>query len=64
MADDITEERRDALLAALQEERRGYEARGLTDRVLGVEGEITRLGGAASPGTQRRPRRAKGGEDA
>ncbi len=58
MSDDsLTEERREALLAALAEERRGYETLGRGDRVRLVDAEITRLGGGASPAAAKRPRR-------
>jgi hypothetical protein len=56
-ADDITEERREALLAALEQERRGYLMRDRGDRVHLVDAEITRLGGGASPDAVKRPRR-------
>lgn len=55
--DNLTEERREALLAALQAERHGYETQGRGDRVRMVDAEITRLGGGASPAVERRPRR-------
>lgn len=55
--DSLTEERREALLAALEQERRGYETHGREERVRLVDAEITRLGGGAAPGVQKRPRR-------
>lgn len=56
--DNITEERMKALITALEQERRGYAARGLADRVRLVDAEIMRLGGAAAMNVERRPRRA------
>lgn len=55
--DSLTEERREATLAALEAERRGYAMRGREDRVSLVDAEITRLGGGASPAASKRPRR-------
>lgn len=38
--------RRAAHIAALEDERRGYEVRGLTERAKQVDGELKRLKGA------------------
>lgn len=39
----------DAMIAALLEERRGYVARGLTDRVKLVDAQLAALGHKAAP---------------
>lgn len=39
----------DAMIAALLEERRGYAARGLTDRVKLVDAQLAALGHKAAP---------------
>ncbi len=51
------EQEREARVAALLAERRGYELRGLDDRVAGVDAELTRLAGEAEAPAKRRGRR-------
>lgn len=54
-----TDEQIKAKVAGLLEERRGYLARGLTDRVAAVDAELKRLGSAGSPPAKRATRRTK-----
>lgn len=54
----MTDEQRAAKIAALLEERRGYQERGLTDRAAAVDAELARLGAEGKPKAKRAARRA------
>jgi hypothetical protein len=61
----VTEEDRKARIVALLEERRGYEQRGLKERVEAVNRELRRLGAEGAPPAaraERRPSRRASGE--
>ena len=55
--EEMTEEERTSKIAALLEERRGYELRGLNDRVAAVDAELRRLGAQAVPARKRAAKR-------
>ena len=58
----MTNEQRTSQIRALLEERRGYEARGLTDRVNDVNTELTLIGYEGAPvatRAEKRPRSLK-----
>jgi hypothetical protein len=54
---DVTNEQKKAKVAALLTERRGYENRGLSDRVAQVDEELRRLGASAKAPAKRAERR-------
>jgi hypothetical protein len=59
---DVSKEDDKATIAALLEERRGYEMRGQADRVAQVDRQLSALGhnaAKASARAEKRPRRAK-----
>jgi hypothetical protein len=53
----MTEEERQRLIVALEQERAGYVLRGLDDRVADVDATLRRLGASVVP--RRPPRKAK-----
>lgn len=53
----MNEEERKSKIAALLEEKRGYENRGLDDRAAQVDKELKRLGNSASTGRQKAAKR-------
>lgn len=55
----MTNEEQKAQVAALIEERRGYERRGEKERVAAVDAELRRLGAAGAQPAKRAEKRAK-----
>jgi hypothetical protein len=55
----MTNEESARYVAALLEERRGYAARGLTDRVEAVDAELRRLGAQGKSPAKRSEKRGK-----
>jgi hypothetical protein len=54
----MTDDERKATIAGLLEERRGYVARGLDDRVAQVDAELRRIGAEAVPKVKRAAKRS------
>jgi hypothetical protein len=59
VSEPLSDERRKAWLIALIEERRGYEQKGLTDRVAEVDEQLRLLGADHADRVHRRPKLKK-----
>lgn len=57
----MTNEQRKAYITALLDERRGYEARGLAEKVAAVDDELRRVGFDAGPPAKRSEKRVTRG---